>query len=51
MIPLQNPRHQERIEKGSDSTGMTGSRKLYVKSFGCQMNVYDFTAYGGHLGA
>ena len=20
---------------------MTGSRKLYVKSFGCQMNVYD----------
>ena len=26
---------------GRDSTGMTGSRKLYVKSFGCQMNVYD----------
>ena len=29
---------------------MRGSRKLYVKSFGCQMNVYQFTAYGGHLG-
>ena len=29
------------IEKGLDSTGMAGSRKLYVKSFGCQMNVYD----------
>jgi tRNA-2-methylthio-N6-dimethylallyladenosine synthase len=29
------------MEKGADSTGMTGSRKLYVKSFGCQMNVYD----------
>jgi tRNA-2-methylthio-N6-dimethylallyladenosine synthase len=27
--------------KGSDSIGMTSSRKLYVKSFGCQMNVYD----------
>ncbi len=25
----------------STSTGMNGSRKLYVKSFGCQMNVYD----------
>jgi tRNA-2-methylthio-N6-dimethylallyladenosine synthase len=29
------------MQKGEDSTGMTGSRKLYVKSFGCQMNVYD----------
>src|ERR1700677_2483826 len=28
-------------EKGADSTGMTGSRKLFVKSYGCQMNVYD----------
>jgi tRNA-2-methylthio-N6-dimethylallyladenosine synthase len=27
--------------KGSVSTGMTGPLKLYVKSFGCQMNVYD----------
>ena len=25
----------------NDSTGMTRPRKLYVKSFGCQMNVYD----------
>jgi tRNA-2-methylthio-N6-dimethylallyladenosine synthase len=25
----------------SDLTGMSGPRKLYVKSFGCQMNVYD----------
>jgi tRNA-2-methylthio-N6-dimethylallyladenosine synthase len=25
----------------SDPTGMTRPRKLYVKSFGCQMNVYD----------
>ena len=30
---------------------MKGSRKLYIKSFGCQMNVYDFAAYGGHPGA
>jgi tRNA-2-methylthio-N6-dimethylallyladenosine synthase len=30
-----------RRRQGLDSTGMTGSRKLYVKSFGCQMNVYD----------
>ena len=30
-------------EKGSKSKpiGMKGSRKLYIKSFGCQMNVYD----------
>src|SRR5271155_2211562 len=26
---------------GSISTGMNEPRKLYVKSFGCQMNVYD----------
>ena len=26
---------------GSTTTGMNGPRKLYVKSFGCQMNVYD----------
>jgi tRNA-2-methylthio-N6-dimethylallyladenosine synthase len=26
---------------GIDATGMSGPRKLYVKSFGCQMNVYD----------
>jgi tRNA-2-methylthio-N6-dimethylallyladenosine synthase len=25
----------------SKMTGMNGSRKLYIKSFGCQMNVYD----------
>ena len=30
---------------------MNGPRKLYVKSFGCQMNVYDFASYGGHFGA
>jgi len=31
------------VEKapGSITTEMNGSRKLYVKSFGCQMNVYD----------
>ncbi len=31
------------LEKGSETklTGMKGSRKVYVKSFGCQMNVYD----------
>jgi len=22
-------------------TGMNGSRKVHIKSFGCQMNVYD----------
>src|SRR5271169_4639479 len=37
---IKKPADQH-TEKGSDSTGMTGSRKLYVKSFGCQMNVYD----------
>ena len=31
----------QQVGKGSDSDGMNGSRKLYVKSFGCQMNVYD----------
>jgi tRNA-2-methylthio-N6-dimethylallyladenosine synthase len=38
---IKKSANQQRSEKGSDSTGMTGSRKLYVKSFGCQMNVYD----------
>jgi tRNA-2-methylthio-N6-dimethylallyladenosine synthase len=26
---------------GTDPTGMSGPRKLFVKSYGCQMNVYD----------
>ena len=30
---------------------MSGPRKLHVKSYGCQMNVYDFAAHGGHAGA
>jgi tRNA-2-methylthio-N6-dimethylallyladenosine synthase len=30
-----------KLGKGADSLGMTRSRKLFVKSFGCQMNVYD----------
>ena len=30
---------------------MNGPRKLYVKSFGCQMNVYDSQSYGGYSGA
>ncbi len=41
MIKRQSPPVSGGIEKGSDTIGMTGSRKLYVKSFGCQMNVYD----------
>ena len=41
MISGTEFRPQQGTEKGSDSTGMTGSRKLFVKSFGCQMNVYD----------
>src|ERR1041385_3102890 len=40
MMVLQKPATVRRSE-GLDSTGMKGSRKLYVKSFGCQMNVYD----------
>jgi tRNA-2-methylthio-N6-dimethylallyladenosine synthase len=28
-------------QHGNIDTGMSGPRKLYVKSFGCQMNVYD----------
>jgi tRNA-2-methylthio-N6-dimethylallyladenosine synthase len=40
MMVLHKPATVRRRE-GLDSTGMTGSRKLYVKSFGCQMNVYD----------
>src|SRR5215472_14202507 len=31
----------EALSAQNDSTGMTRPRKLYVKSFGCQMNVYD----------
>ena len=31
----------KRRERLGFENGMTGSRKLYVKSFGCQMNVYD----------
>ena len=27
------------------------TKKLYVKSYGCQMNVYDSASYGGHAGA
>ena len=30
---------------------MTQTRKLYVKSYGCQMNVYDSASYGGRAGA
>jgi tRNA-2-methylthio-N6-dimethylallyladenosine synthase len=40
MMVLHKPATVRRTER-LDSTGMTGSRKLYVKSFGCQMNVYD----------
>src|SRR5215475_8369552 len=40
MMVLHKPATLRRTER-LDSTGMTGSRKLYVKSFGCQMNVYD----------
>jgi tRNA-2-methylthio-N6-dimethylallyladenosine synthase len=40
-MPLQNPVTGNGWRKVEDSIGMTGSRKLYVKSFGCQMNVYD----------
>src|ERR1700731_2314825 len=40
MMVLHKPATVRR-RQGLDSTGMTGSRKLYVKSFGCQMNVYD----------
>src|SRR5215510_7034888 len=31
----------EALSAQNDSPGMTRPRKLYVKSFGCQMNVYD----------
>ena len=31
--------------------GGNGLRKLYVKSYGCQMNVYDSASYGGPAGA
>src|ERR1700729_240844 len=40
MMVLHKPATVRR-RQGLDSTGMTGSRRLYVKSFGCQMNVYD----------
>ena len=31
-----------RREQGKvDQTGMSGARKVHIKSFGCQMNVYD----------
>ena len=31
--------------------GMSKPRKVHVKSFGCQMNVYDSASHGGHAGA
>jgi tRNA-2-methylthio-N6-dimethylallyladenosine synthase len=40
MMVLQKPATLRRTER-LDSTSMTRSRKLYLKSFGCQMNVYD----------
>jgi tRNA-2-methylthio-N6-dimethylallyladenosine synthase len=36
---LARPR-DKRVAR-SKTTGMNGTRKLYIKSFGCQMNVYD----------
>jgi tRNA-2-methylthio-N6-dimethylallyladenosine synthase len=36
----KSARHAHDIEAGSPS-GMNGARKLFVKSYGCQMNVYD----------
>ena len=38
---MQRRYDPSQIGKGADSLGMNGSHKLYVKSFGCQMNVYD----------
>jgi tRNA-2-methylthio-N6-dimethylallyladenosine synthase len=35
------PLKQQQNSVGSNSDGMTQKRKLYVKSYGCQMNVYD----------
>src|SRR6202042_2129378 len=40
MMVLHKPATVRR-RQGLDSTGMNGAKKLYVKSFGCQMNVYD----------
>jgi tRNA-2-methylthio-N6-dimethylallyladenosine synthase len=36
---LKAPRYGSR--GAPDLTGMNGARKVYIKSFGCQMNVYD----------
>ena len=36
LVPGRAP-GQERL----DQTGMSGARKVHIKSFGCQMNVYD----------
>ncbi len=35
----------------TDGSPMPGSRKLFVKTFGCQMNVYDSERMGETLGA
>jgi tRNA-2-methylthio-N6-dimethylallyladenosine synthase len=35
-----NPVHAPGAGK-TDQTGMSGTRKVHIKSFGCQMNVYD----------
>jgi tRNA-2-methylthio-N6-dimethylallyladenosine synthase len=30
-----------RSAEAASTNGMSGARKVYIKSFGCQMNVYD----------
>src|SRR2546429_4010566 len=31
----------QRPAEAASTNGMSGARKVYIKSFGCQMNVYD----------
>jgi tRNA-2-methylthio-N6-dimethylallyladenosine synthase len=37
---LKGERHEDPADR-KDPTGMSGTRKLHIKSYGCQMNVYD----------
>jgi tRNA-2-methylthio-N6-dimethylallyladenosine synthase len=41
LISLRKASRQSLEQDKIDQTGMSGARKVHIKSFGCQMNVYD----------
>jgi tRNA-2-methylthio-N6-dimethylallyladenosine synthase len=44
-MPNRKPGHSKPVENqrnsGNETRRMSGTRKVFIKSFGCQMNVYD----------